>query len=110
MTLYLIFGLISVIVMALIVKMLHLVSRPTTVSVILYRAAPKSIFLTVKKTQKPSLVPTVQEKQLQGLYQSHISQQDVILSGTSDISGIGRQWAVSSPTISLKVLRSLPNL
>lgn len=106
MTPYLIFGLINAIVMVLVVRMLIYHLRPTMVNVIQYTVAPKFTFSIAQKTQKHFSEPIVQEKQPVGPYQSHSSQQDVTLTGTTDIVGIGRLWAVCSPRISLKVLKS----
>jgi hypothetical protein len=109
MTLFLISGLISVSVMVLIVRMLLSLSRPTMVSVILYTDAHKYNSSTVEKIQKPFLGQTEVVKPQVRLFLCPSLQQDVTLTGTQDISGIGLRWAVCSPTISLKVLKSLQN-
>ena len=110
MTHYLIFGLINVIVMALTVRTLLSRSKPMTVNIIQCQDVPKYIFLIAEKTPKLSSEGIEVVKQHQEPSLSPILQQDVTLNGIRDISGIALQWAVCSPTISLKALRLLPKL
>ncbi len=110
MTQLVISGLTSESVTALIAVVQALRLKHTMVSVTQSTDAPKSSSSTAKKIQRPFLEATAQERLHRVRYLSHIFVPDDTLNGTRDISGLGILWAVSSPTISLKVLRSLPKL
>lgn len=109
MILFLTSGLISVSVTVLTVAVLMSRLRPMTVNVIQYTDVLKSSSLTVPKIPKPFLEVIVAERRLLVRYQSLTFAQEGTLTGIKDISGLGQLWAVCSPTISLKVLRSLPS-
>ena len=109
MILFLTFGLISVSVMVVSVIELRSLSRRMMESVTQLEAVHKSNFLIVKKIPKPFSEVIGQGKLHQVQLASLTSVRDVILDGTRDISGLGRLWAVFSPMISLKELKSLPS-
>lgn len=104
---FLIFGLISVSVMALIVMMLVLRLRPMMVSSTQSRDVHKYIFLIVEKTPKHFLEGIEVGKQPQVRSPWLTLQLDGTLDGTTDTSGIGLLWAVCLPTTSLRELKSL---
>ena len=91
-------------------KKLKLHLKPLTAKLIPYVDVPKLSFSTLMRIQRLSLGLTDLGRLHRERWLSGISQQEDILNGTKDVSGIGLRWVGYSPVTSLKAQKSLQKL